>query len=343
MIELFWIKSLLNFVVLCLCGLVVGILIHPSRKSWGRAWLIPILVLLGIHFLGFLRFTIWINLGHPLIAHIYGYGFVLNFLLGPAMLLGEQKGRYLGGTFLHFLPALMGLLLSISNLIEGSILLMVSQLHFIGYALFMLSGSKRNGLERGKDTKRTILGLWLGSYVAHFMEFALWSQFGLISETSAWVLFILSEVILALSLFYLIYVISVKKSKFSAREQSKLPDGILQLLEKEFTSYITQPKVYRDALVSQQKVAKALQVSPHHISKYLSHHYGETFLNIINSQRIDASQKILEDPNQRALTIQQVCYAVGFNSKSTFNTAFKKITGKTPSQYRAKHLAKDCQ
>jgi AraC-like DNA-binding protein len=48
--------------------------------------------------------------------------------------------------------------------------------------------------------------------------------------------------------------------------------------------------------------------------------------------------EILQNPKKSELTILEILYEVGFNSKSSFNTAFKKHTNQTPTQFREKHL-----
>jgi AraC-like DNA-binding protein len=47
---------------------------------------------------------------------------------------------------------------------------------------------------------------------------------------------------------------------------------------------------------------------------------------------------ILKTPSKKEFTVLEVLYEVGFNSKSSFNTAFKKHTGLTPTQFRKKEL-----
>lgn len=61
------------------------------------------------------------------------------------------------------------------------------------------------------------------------------------------------------------------------------------------------------------------------------------FRNYINSYRIEEAKKILINESDK--NILTICYDVGFNSKSTFNTCFKKYTGKTPSEFRQEYLA----
>jgi AraC-like DNA-binding protein len=54
----------------------------------------------------------------------------------------------------------------------------------------------------------------------------------------------------------------------------------------------------------------------------------------VNEYRIKKAMEILRDPQHEKMTVLEVLYEVGFNSKSSFNTVFKKYTGKTPTQYR---------
>lgn len=58
----------------------------------------------------------------------------------------------------------------------------------------------------------------------------------------------------------------------------------------------------------------------------------------MNEYRIEKAMEILKDPSQKELTVLEILYQVGFNSKSSFNTSFKKYTGKTPTDFRKQAL-----
>ena len=62
-----------------------------------------------------------------------------------------------------------------------------------------------------------------------------------------------------------------------------------------------------------------------------------TFFDFINSYRIDDATEILADLDNNKVTVLEIMFEVGFNSKSSFNTAFKKHTGFTPTTYRKKY------
>ncbi|MGC9366431.1 MAG: helix-turn-helix domain-containing protein [bacterium] len=60
----------------------------------------------------------------------------------------------------------------------------------------------------------------------------------------------------------------------------------------------------------------------------------QNFFNFVNSYRIEEVKKMLVDEVNSDRTILEIMYECGFNSKSSFNSVFKKQTGLTPSQYR---------
>jgi AraC-like DNA-binding protein len=63
---------------------------------------------------------------------------------------------------------------------------------------------------------------------------------------------------------------------------------------------------------------------------------GQNFYDFINRHRIDEASRLLTNPADEKITILEVLYEVGFNSKSSFNTLFKKYTGLTPTEFRKK-------
>jgi AraC-like DNA-binding protein len=76
-----------------------------------------------------------------------------------------------------------------------------------------------------------------------------------------------------------------------------------------------------------------------YISQAINQHFGLNFREYINRLRIEESIKLIRNNND-SLIIKEIYYEVGFNSKSVFNSAFKRFTGATPTKYRYS-LSKD--
>ena len=61
----------------------------------------------------------------------------------------------------------------------------------------------------------------------------------------------------------------------------------------------------------------------------------------MNEYRVEEVKKRMVDPAYKNLTILAIAYDSGFNSKSSFNTIFKELTGMTPSAYQQSVSGKD--
>lgn len=105
------------------------------------------------------------------------------------------------------------------------------------------------------------------------------------------------------------------------------------------TSYMESEKPYLDFELTLQKLAQQLDMPERELSMLINHHLGKHFFDFINEYRIGEAKKILEDPGNKELTVLEVLYQVGFNSKSSFYTAFKKITSQTPTEFRKSALS----
>lgn len=88
---------------------------------------------------------------------------------------------------------------------------------------------------------------------------------------------------------------------------------------------------YRDSQLSLQSLAQQAGLTTHQASAAINQCAGHHFYDWLNHYRIQAAQTQLRNTE---LAITQICYDVGYNSKSTFNVAFRKWVGCTPSQYR---------
>jgi len=80
--------------------------------------------------------------------------------------------------------------------------------------------------------------------------------------------------------------------------------------------------------------AEKVSIPPYHLSQVINTCFNQNFFDFINSYRIKDSRRLLSEQDPDKKTIIEILYETGFNSKSVFNTAFKKHTGMTPSQFR---------
>jgi AraC-like DNA-binding protein len=85
-------------------------------------------------------------------------------------------------------------------------------------------------------------------------------------------------------------------------------------------------------------LAERIGTSPQLLSQYLNHMLGLNFFDYINGLRVEEVKQLICDPAHAEEALLDLAFRSGFNSKSTFNAAFKKITGMTPSAWRKLQL-----
>jgi AraC-like DNA-binding protein len=106
---------------------------------------------------------------------------------------------------------------------------------------------------------------------------------------------------------------------------------------QKIDGYMKSQRPFLNPEISLEVIAKDLSINPRIISQIINESFESNFKGYINIYRIRESLKILSQPENDKKTILEILYEVGFNSKSVFNRQFKKYTGLTPQEYRAKH------
>lgn len=108
------------------------------------------------------------------------------------------------------------------------------------------------------------------------------------------------------------------------------------IISQRLDAYMQAEKPYLDAELTIDTLAKKIAVPRRHLTQVLSERHEKNFFLFVNEFRIQAVKDALKSPESTGRTLLEIAYASGFNSKSTFNTAFKQNTGLTPSQFRAR-------
>lgn len=123
-----------------------------------------------------------------------------------------------------------------------------------------------------------------------------------------------------------------RNSGLTAAAAQQLQERLIQLMENQ--------KLYQDSELRLEKLADMLGTSRHHLSQLINEQLGQSFFDYINTLRIEEARQLLVSTPKKEWTIIEIAYQVGFNNKVSFNAAFKKQTGLTPSQYRKINYAK---
>lgn len=98
-------------------------------------------------------------------------------------------------------------------------------------------------------------------------------------------------------------------------------------------THISENKPYLNPDLSLRDLAKQIDIHPNHLSWLLNNSIGLNFNEFINQYRIEAFKSNAKAQENENLTIEGLAYESGFNSKTVFNTYFKRETGLTPRQF----------
>lgn len=129
-------------------------------------------------------------------------------------------------------------------------------------------------------------------------------------------------------------LISMNENSDEEEVKRKLiTDEELIKIKTHLESAMNSQRPYLDSELNLIKLAEILSVSTHHLSYVINTGFGKNFFQYVNEYRIEYAKKLLRDTDSK-FSILGIAYESGFNSKTAFNTTFKKLTGQTPSEFK---------
>ena len=100
-------------------------------------------------------------------------------------------------------------------------------------------------------------------------------------------------------------------------------------------AYMNEKKPYLDGNFTLETMAAELNVPKHYLTQVINENLNKNFYTFVNEYRIEEVKKRMANRKYDNLTLLAIAYDSGFNSKTAFNTIFKKMTGQTPSEHRS--------
>lgn len=128
------------------------------------------------------------------------------------------------------------------------------------------------------------------------------------------------------------------ESKTKYEKSTLTPEDAEKYLNK-LMEYMKSEKPFVESNLTILDLAKLTSIPGYYLSQIINERVSRNFYDFINSFRIEEAKQRLLAPEYANLTIIAIAYDVGFNSKSAFNTAFKKLANMTPSQFRQQSVA----
>jgi AraC-like DNA-binding protein len=115
-----------------------------------------------------------------------------------------------------------------------------------------------------------------------------------------------------------------KKTGLSKENSTALKDSLIDLMQTE--------KPHLNSEINLSSLSEQLNLSRHHLSQIINENFNTNFFDFINQYRIREARSIIKENPE--ISISEIIYTVGFSNRVSFNKAFKKHTGLTPSQFK---------
>lgn len=306
-----------------------------------------------------------VSLGLPFRYHRY-VGIIHQFalLIGPLFYfyiksLLVQQLKLTKKDFIHFIPFFVLFLfavicysilnISIWNRSIRTPLTIIYLIQTIAYIFLIINMLQKHGLSfKGlfpymKDFKSAwiqfLIIVYIIFWLVHFHTFVLWAIFKMIRWCPYH--FSLYALISFLFLNTIVYL-SLKKPDIFQNQQkyikSNLKPSSKRKYEQKLNEIMENDKLYLDPSLNLINLAKKLSIAPCHLSQIINESYDQSFRSFINHLRVQESKQYLAENSDNRMNILEIAYEVGFNSKSSFNAAFKKHVGMTPKEYKQKAM-----
>lgn len=120
-----------------------------------------------------------------------------------------------------------------------------------------------------------------------------------------------------------------------------LSDDRTRTMVARIIAAMEEEKLYKETELTLRDLADKLQYPSYQVSQGLNEGLGRNFYDLVNGYRVEEAKRLLADPKSMNYTILAVGFEAGFNSKTTFNTVFKKMTGLTPTDFRERQKMAD--
>lgn len=268
------------------------------------------------------------------------------------------------------LPSLIHQQLTPFTEVERNILMIVKLISILSYVLitiFHLSWHKKLVKDFFSNTQKielrwlqfVLLGILFIWILAAFSQIAVHLKFEIINKSnedvyvniavSIWVIIIAYYGFKQGSIFQNLHieVLTTENTERNKGLENEQPKNLIlkkyskSRLDKEtieryaitLRNYMKDHKPYLDPDLNLLQLAKAINLSTNDLSQVINEYYKMNFYDFINRDRVETVKGAISNGEIKTKTLLGIAFDSGFNSKASFNRAFKKMTGQTPSEY----------
>lgn len=242
--------------------------------------------------------------------------------------------------YLHFIPLLFIIIVSWTNVytkIHGFWIIQFQLFIYIIISLVLLikffSLSKYKRTQSEKNILNWMIGMLSGITI-------IWIAIVLLGVFKFIPFFIEVAVLYSFIVYVMIYlaITLYRKNRqnifIEKYKNYRIADDHVEKILEKLLLVMKKDKPYQDPDLSISQLAHIISVPLHTLSMIINNKLQQNFSDFVNSYRIDEAKQMISNPDFKHIKISSIAYDSGFNTLSSFNTAFKKKTYLTPSQYR---------
>ena len=238
---------------------------------------------------------------------------------------------------IHFVPTTLGIGFGLwldNSKIEGLPMIFFAFLfltYYLQYLAYLIAGFRLIWNSDGQELSKWLKLLFFGLLAIWFVY-----VLNLFDEFVPYVLGPILYTIVA----YLITYIAFKKGYLRSIQTEKykttpISDEQIGLLFEKASKLIIEEKGYQNTELTLKSLSEDLKVSTQILSLVINKKADMNFNSFINHHRVEDAKTKFQDSEYDNRTIASIAFEVGFNSITSFNSAFKKETGKTPQSFRS--------
>lgn len=124
-----------------------------------------------------------------------------------------------------------------------------------------------------------------------------------------------------------------EETKALNKQKPALDDRFKEQVTRHLEKLMLEKKPFLNSNYTLKEMAADLDMPLYQLSAYINQVTGTNFNDLLNKQRIDYCLKLIANGDMAKLNLHGLALTCGFNNRNTFSIAFKKFTGKTPSEY----------
>ncbi len=132
-------------------------------------------------------------------------------------------------------------------------------------------------------------------------------------------------------------LLAVEEEEMQTEKKKLILDSDFEALKLKLIELMHQNKPYLDGELNLLDLAKLMNINAHQLSYLINSGFNINFFQFVNGYRVAHAKELLLHTEKKHLSFLGIAYESGFNSKTSFNTIFKKMTGETPSAFQKKH------